>query len=173
MQPHHLDTIERVKAHFESDPHVHAVMVGGSLAHGFGKPESDVDIQIVIGEHDYAARLETGDLTFFSRELATYEGGYVDGKYTTAEFIGEVARRGSEPARFAYADARLIFCRDESISDLIVSAARYPIENKVERIVRFNAQLEAWHWFVSEAVSTTTPTCSTSPSRSSSSSAAG
>ena len=91
--------------------------------------------KIVIGEHAYAARLETGDLTFFSRELATYEGGYVDGKYTTAEFIGEVARRGSEPARFAYADARLIFCRDESISDLIVSAARYPIENKVERIV--------------------------------------
>ena len=70
MQPHHIDTIERVKAHFESDPQVRAVILGGSLAHGFGKPDSDVDIQIIIGEHDYARRLETGDLTFFSRELA-------------------------------------------------------------------------------------------------------
>ena len=152
MLPHHIDTIERVRAHFEPDPEVRAVMVGGSLAHGFGRPGSDVDIQIVIGERDYAGRLETGDLTFFSWDLATYEGGYVDGKYTTAEFIGQVAQRGSEPARFAYADARLIFCRDESISDLIVSAARYPVADKIERIIRFNAQLEAWHWFVSEAV---------------------
>ncbi|HRF48603.1 MAG TPA: nucleotidyltransferase domain-containing protein [Anaerolineales bacterium] len=152
MQPHHLETIARVKRHFESEPEVRAVMLGGSLAHGFGRPDSDVDIQIVIGEPDYARRVETGELTFFSPDLATYTGGYVDGKYTTAEFIGHVARAGSEPARFAYADAQLIFSRDESIGDLIVSAARYPSAEKVERIGRFHAQLEAWRWYVGEAL---------------------
>lgn len=152
MQPHHLETIARIKQHFEAQPEVRAVMLGGSLAHGFGRPDSDVDIQIVIGEHDYAGRVETGALTFFSLDLATYAGGYVDGKYTTPEFIGHVARAGNEPARFAYADAQLIFSRDESIGDLIVSAARYPSAEKVERIGRFHAQLEAWRWFVDEAV---------------------
>ena len=152
MQPHHLETIERVKAHFEPDPEVRAVMLGGSLAHGFARPDSDVDIQIVISESDHAKRLESGALTFFNRELSTYPEGYVDGKYTTAEFIGHVAERGSEAARYAFSGAQIIFTRDESISDLIASAARYPVADKVERIGRYFAQLEAWHWFVGEAV---------------------
>ncbi len=152
MQPHHLETIERVRKHFESEPEVRAVMLGGSLAHGFARADSDVDIQIVISEADHATRLESGALTFFNRELATYPEGYVDGKYTTAEFIGQVARNGSEPARYAFAGAQIIYSRDESIADLIRSAARYPVAEKVERIGRFIAQLEAWHWFVSEAV---------------------
>ena len=152
MRAHHLETIARVKAHFEADPEVRAVMPGGSLAHGFGRDDSDVDIQIVIGEPAYAARLAAGTPTFFSRDLATYDGGYVDGKYTTAEFIGRVSRAGSEPARFAYADAQIIFTRDAGIVDLIVAAAQYPTAEKHDRLVRFRTQLEAWRWFAGEAV---------------------
>lgn len=151
MRPHHLETIARVKTHFEADPDVRAVMLGGSLAHGFGRDDSDVDIQIVIGEAAYSARLAAGTLTFFSRDLATYEGGYVDGKYTTAEFIGQVAQSGSEPARFAYADAQMIFTRDAGIPDLIAAAAHYPTVEKQDRLLRFRTQLEAWRWFAGEA----------------------
>lgn len=148
---HHDETIQRVVAHFQAEPGVRALLLGGSIAHGFGQPSSDVDIMIVIDEDEYQQRLADNRMVFFSTELATYPEGYVDGKYVSMAFLEKVAQQGSEPARFAFADAQILYSSIDGLAAQLERITRYPVEDKLARIQRFAAQLEAWYWYASEA----------------------
>jgi predicted nucleotidyltransferase len=152
MHGHHAETLARVVEHFQQDPEVQGLILGGSLAHGLARAGSDVDVLIVVAPEAYERRRQTGHLQYFTRELVTYDDGYVDGKYVTANFIRQVAERGSEPARFQFKDARVLFSNDEELGPLVQAAARYPTEGLPERMGRFAAQLEAWHWYSHEAL---------------------
>ncbi|HEV2778708.1 MAG TPA: nucleotidyltransferase domain-containing protein [Actinophytocola sp.] len=152
MYPHHAESIRRIVEHFEALPEVDAVLLGGSIAHGFARPSSDVDIMILISDADYERRFRAGRLTFYTRDLATYPDGFVDGKYLRPTFLEQVADRGSEPARFAFADARILFSRIDDLDRAVRAAARYPVDGKTDRMRRFRAQLDAWHWYAHEAL---------------------
>ena len=152
MLPHHLETLNRVRVKLEADPDVLAVLLVGSIAHGFAKPGSDVDIMAVLPDDKHADRAAQGALTFLDFDSCTYENGYVDGKYTSPLLMARVAERGSEPARFAYEGASVVFSRDPGIDALLPRIARYPVENKAENLKRFFAQLKAWRWYCDEAV---------------------
>lgn len=152
MDPHHSQTIQNVTEYFQRDPEVLALLLSGSIAHGFETSTSDVDIMIFISEENYQKRLQTGQLTFFSTDLSTYEGGYVDGKYISLDFVKQVLEKGSDPARFAFEGAQVLFSRIEGFEEEICRSAEYPIAEKAERIKRFHAQLEAWHWYCGEAL---------------------
>jgi hypothetical protein len=152
MHPHHVESIHRVTAHFEALPEVEALILGGSVSHGFAGPESDIDVLILISDEDHDRRRTTGRLTFLNHELCTYSGGYVDGKFLSRSFLRQVAERGSEPARFAFADARILFSRVDGLTELLGRAARYPVEGRTDRMRRFHAQLQAWHWYAHEAL---------------------
>ena len=149
---HHLRTIERTSDYFRNDPAVESLILGGSLAHGFSTASSDVDVIMVVSEEEYQQRLGQGQTCFFSRELCEYQDGYVDGKYISIGLIEEVARRGSEPSRFAFKDAHLLFSRNSRMPELLRAAAEYPREGKSARLLRFQAQFEAWQWYCSEAL---------------------
>lgn len=148
MFKHHQETIDRVVDEFKAADYVLAVVVGGSVAHGFATETSDVDIMLLVDNEEYESRLRTGNLTYFNREICTYEGGYVDGKYITMDFLRQVAEKGSEPARFAFKDAFVAFSRVEGLEDLLATASRYPVEYKSDRIRKLYAQFEAWKWFM-------------------------
>jgi predicted nucleotidyltransferase len=152
MFPHHRESIERVRAHFEAIPTVQALLLGGSLAHGFERSTSDVDIMIIVGEEEYQERLKTEQMAFYNSELCTYPEGYVDGKFLSMSFLRKVAQQGSEPARFAFAGSQVLFARMEGLPDLLQQITRYPQEQKVYRINRFFAQFEAWNWYAHEAI---------------------
>jgi hypothetical protein len=152
MLNHHMASLERVSEHFQQDPEVTALLLGGSLAHGYARPNSDVDIQIIVSDADYERRNAEGRVHYLNRELCTYPEGYVDGKYLGISFLEQVAASGSEPARFAFDGARVLFSRDASVEELVRRIARYPVEGKIERIRRFYAQFEAWYWYVIEAL---------------------
>ena len=113
MYTHHLQSIQNATDYFQGNPEVLALLLGGSIAHGFESSASDVDVLILISDTDYQKRLEEHRVTFFSRDLCTYEGGYVDGKYLGLSFLEKVRRIGSEPARFAFAGSRVLFSRVE------------------------------------------------------------
>ena len=152
MLPHHAETLRRTKEFFSKDPKVVGLLLAGSLAHGFQSAESDVDVMIVVSDEDHRERMRTDGTCFFSRELCTYEAGYVDGKYTSAGFLRDVAARGSEPARFAFQDVQVLFCQDPTLPELLKEVARYPVAEQSERIWRFQAQFEAWNWYTGEAL---------------------
>lgn len=152
MHPHHIQSIQNVKEYFERDPQVLALLLSGSIAHGFESATSDVDILIFLSEEEHQKRLQTGQVTFFNTDLCTYPGGYVDGKYLSLSFVKQVAEKGSEPARFAFEGAQILFSRIDGFEQDIHRVVAYPVAEKAERIKRFHAQLEAWHWYCGEAL---------------------
>lgn len=152
MYPHHSQSIQNVKEYFQCDPEIQALLLSGSIAHGFQSPTSDIDIMIFVSEEDYQKRFQTGGLHFFNTDLCTYEGGYVDGKYLSLNFVKQVLEKGSDPARFAFEGSQVLISRVNSFAEDVCRIAEYPIAEKAERIKRFYAQFEAWHWYCGEAL---------------------
>lgn len=151
MEPHHAQSIANLTAAFEKDPTVLALILGGSIAHGFAKPDSDIDVTIVVAPSEYQRRQREHQLHYNNRTLCTYDG-YIDGKYVDVDFLKLVATRGSDPIRYAYHGNRILFSRIPDLDALLAQIVRYPIEEKQERIERFAAQLLAWRWYYSEAI---------------------
>ncbi|HEY0603085.1 MAG TPA: nucleotidyltransferase domain-containing protein [Herpetosiphonaceae bacterium] len=151
MFPHHEATIQRTIDYFRVQPNIRALLLAGSIAHGFAEESSDVDVLMIVSEEEHRQRTTAGDLAFFNAELSTYPGGYVDGKFLSQSFLDQVEERGSEPARFAFADARILFGDIAGLGEQLQRIAQYPSSEKIARISRFKAQLEAWHWYASEA----------------------
>lgn len=149
MEKHHADTIRNLINALEPDETVRALLLGGSIAHGFARPDSDVDVSIVVGATDYEARRHEHRLHYFNREPCTYDS-YVDGKYVDLDFLRQVAARGSDPARFAYEGAQILFSREPELPEILAAIVRYPVEKKLERVERFAAQLLAWRWYFGE-----------------------
>ncbi|RPI47795.1 MAG: hypothetical protein EHM56_14460 [Chloroflexi bacterium] len=152
MHPHHSQTIRNVKEYFQRDPEVQALLLSGSIAHGFQSPTSDVDIMIFVSDEDYQKHVASGQITFFNRDLCTYEDGYVDGKYLSLSFVKQVLDKGSDPARFAFEGSQVLISRVDGLAEDICRIAEYPVAEKAERIKRFYAQFEAWHWYCGEAL---------------------
>jgi len=151
VHPHHREAIEELTRHFESDPEPTAVYLAGSIAHGFETPESDVDLIIVVSDEVHAERTRENRLQFFDMDVCDWPGGYSEGKYVSEGFLEEVASHGSEPARFALHDAQPLVSRVD-YGECFERIARYPVEGKVDRLRRFFAQVEAWHWYATEGL---------------------
>jgi Nucleotidyltransferase domain len=150
VHDHHRATIDRATARLREREDILAVLVGGSIAHGFASETSDVDLLIVVDDAEWDRRLASGDVTELDLESATYDGGYVDSKYTSMAFIRDVADRGSETARFAFDGVQVAWSRIEGLEEACRAAGRYPIEERAERIRAFHAQLEYWQWMFRE-----------------------
>ena len=56
MYPHHREAIDKPTRHFEADKEPTAVYLGGSIAHGFERPDCDVDLIVVVDDEAYAER---------------------------------------------------------------------------------------------------------------------
>jgi predicted nucleotidyltransferase len=152
LLPHHQKAVDHWLDRLSADPEVEALLLAGSVAHGFARPQSDLDLLIVVPDAVHEVRLREGRLQLASAEGCEWEGGYVDGKYVSPAFLERVARAGSEPARFAFRDARVLFSRIPDLEGTLARIPRYPVEGKAERIRRFLAQFEAWHWYGHEAL---------------------
>ena len=152
MYPHQAATIQRVVDHFRGDVELEALLLGGSVAHGFARTDSDVDVMFVVAEESYTERSRRGKLVYSSSELCAEPTPYVDGKFLTAAMLGAVAEKGSEPARFAFQGSCVLYSRLDGLGKTLELITRYPVEGKAERMRRFAAQLEAWSWYASEAL---------------------
>lgn len=151
MEKHHADTVRNLVNALQKDDSVRALLLGGSIAHGFARSDSDVDVSIVVDAADYQARRREHRLHYFNRELCAYDS-YIDGKYVDLDFLRQVAAHGSEPARFAYEGAQILFSREPELAAVLAAIVRYPVEKKRERVERFTAQLLAWRWYFGEGV---------------------
>ncbi|NBI30549.1 nucleotidyltransferase domain-containing protein [Chengkuizengella marina] len=151
MYEHHKKTIEKLIHHFEKDPNVLALLIGGSVAKGYAKENSDVDFILVVTDETFNDRKQNHDLFYWSGEFCDYEGGYVDGKFTSLQFLKDVAERGSEPARFAFCDAIEGFSKIEELEPLLQKITTYPENEQKQKIESFYTQFEAARWYVNEA----------------------
>lgn len=150
LYPHHESTIENIRKEFISDDNVLAILVGGSIAHGYARKNSDVDIVFILTDKEYDRRKSDDNLLYFNRELCTYPDGYVDGKCVNLDYLRLVNEKGNEPTRYAFKDVFFIFCKDDSIKKLIERIPVFSDSAREDHARRFFAQLTAWKWFLSE-----------------------
>lgn len=148
---HHQATIDRLVAAMQVDPAVLAVIIGGSVTKGLALPSSDIDTLLLVTDAAFERRAATADFQFFSRELAGYPDGYVDGKYINLQFLHDVAARGTETARSAFLGAFVAWSRIPDLAALIAQIPVYPEDQQQERIRSFVTQLQALQWFATEA----------------------
>ena len=151
MATHHAQAVERFVAKYAGDDAFVALLLVGSLAHGFATPASDVDVILVATEAEYRRRQDEGRLAFVERDLCDYEGGYLDGKVTAPSLLQRIADDGSDPARYAFEGATVLSSRDPELGALLARVTRFPIEAKAERERRFLCQVLAWTWYMGQA----------------------
>ena len=151
MAPHHAQAVERFVAKYGADDAFVALLLVGSLAHRFATPASDVDVLLVATEAEFERRQGERRLAFVERDLCGYAGGYVDCKIASLPLLRRVADRGSDPARYAFADATILASRAPELGELIARITRFPVEEKAARERRFLCQVLAWTWYVGQA----------------------
>jgi predicted nucleotidyltransferase len=151
MQAHHLKVVERLKELFQDDPRYLAMLVGGSLAKGWGSVNSDVDILLVVTEEEFARRVASDDLGYINTEICDYPDGYVDGKIINEAFLHEVAQRGSEPARAAFINVQIAFSHLPHLNELLKQIPVYQEHEREQKMRAFYCQIQAHRWFIGEA----------------------
>lgn len=153
MLQHHADCIERLRHHFDDDPEVLAVILGGSVAKGTEKSTSDIDGVVVVSPERRERLRQTHQLAGVITGVCDYEGAMFDLKYVTVDWLRAAAERGSEPTRSSFLHARVIAIYEREHPDArkpeLASAAvlqgvldrigRYPVEEKAERLHSFYA----------------------------------
>ena len=153
MLNHHKESLQIMKEHFQSNSGVIALILGGSVAKGEQRPDSDLDGMVIVTDQAYAERKAGGQLAECITGLCTYPGGYFDVKYFNKAYLEAAAERGSDPTRNSFVKAKVIFSSDPDIEKLIEKIPVYPTEKKHERIKLFHSILRyANGYFYNSAV---------------------
>jgi len=152
MEKHHQEAIDKFVALYKDAPAIQAILLGGSLAHGFAAPDADIDVCLLVDSEEFQKRKAANKLAFSLWDICTYEHGYVDCKVVDLAFLTRIAQRGSDPARYAFKDNRILFSRVDHLETLLSDITRYPTEQQAARRNRFVAQLLAWTWYYSEGL---------------------
>ncbi|MCL2406084.1 MAG: nucleotidyltransferase domain-containing protein [Defluviitaleaceae bacterium] len=140
MQKHHEESLQIMKEYFQGDKDVIALILGGSVAKGEERPDSDLDAMVIITDQAYEKRKSEGTLMECLNKC-TYECGYFDIKYFNKAYLEAAADRGSDPTRNSFVKAKIIFSSDPSIEKIIERIPIYPQDKKLERIKLFNSIL--------------------------------
>lgn len=151
IQPQHQRTIERLVDLFKDDARFLALIVGGSVAKGRARPDSDVDILLVATDEEYARRVAVQDIWYINREVCDYPQGYAEGKIIDWQFLQDVASHGSEPARASFVGAFVGYTRVAGLQELIQSIPVYQEAEWRAKIVSFYSQVLISNWYMHEA----------------------
>lgn len=152
MEKHHQESIYKFLDIYKNDSYVLAILLGGSLAHGFAQIDSDIDVCIIVETEEYLKRKESNKLAFSLRDICTYQNGYIDCKVVDLDFLFKVSKQGSDPSRYAFKDNKILFSRINNLPELLADITAFPKEKMEERRKRFASQVLAWKWFYSEGV---------------------
>ncbi len=152
LSPHHAAALTEAVEFFRDDPTVLAVLFGGSTARGQARPDSDIDLIVIVTAEEFARRSAEQDLEVVRGLDHHYAGGYFDAKILDQAFLRDVDEHGTETARWAFGGVRLVHGGTPEIEALIARIPVYPEAARDENILDFLAQTMLLRWFVGEAV---------------------
>lgn len=148
MRPHHSEACEKAKARLlEQNPDLLAILVAGSIAKGIEREDSDVDLMVVLRDDQWRRRQDSGELAFLWWDVASWKGGYVEGRFLPKSFLAAAADRGSEPTRHSFTGVYPVVCRDDEIPSLLKRIPVYPEHDRARRIGAFMSQMQLNHWY--------------------------
>jgi hypothetical protein len=151
MKPQHERAVEKLVDHFALDETCLGIIVGGSVARGLAKDDSDIDVMLVVADDLYQQKLQENALIYFTTDFCDYPGGYIDGKIIALAYLHAAAERGNEPTRAAFTGAVVVHSKLAGLEDLVRRIPVYKTDEKPEKIQAFYAQFEVAHWYIGEA----------------------
>jgi len=152
MRPHHEKAIRKLADHFSKEEGYLAVIVGGSIAKGLEREDSDVDVILVVTDELYKQKWDRNELFYITPEFCNYPGGYVDGKIVDLKYVEAAAERGNEVTRAAFKGAFVVHSKIDGLEDLVRKIPAYQAHEKREKIQAFYAQFECAYWYFGEAL---------------------
>lgn len=152
MEKHHQESIEKFVEIYREDASILAILLGGSIAHGFAQPDADIDVCLLVDSEEFQKRKAAGKLAFSLWDICTYDHGYIDCKVVDIGLLTKIAQQGSDPARYAFEDNKILFSRVDDLEEMLRQITTYPKDRKAERRKRFAAQLLAWKWYYGEGL---------------------
>ena len=137
MYQHHMESVERMKDYFAGTEGMIALVLGGSVAKGNERPDSDLDALVILTPEAYEKKAEAGKTAECVFGHCTYPGGYFDVKYMTKDYIRAAAERGSEPTRNSFVGARVLWSSDPEIDALIPRIGVFPEWERADKMLSF------------------------------------
>ncbi|MEN0066513.1 MAG: nucleotidyltransferase domain-containing protein [Myxococcota bacterium] len=151
IRDHHQRAIDRLVDAYRDDPAFRAVIIGGSVAKGFAREDSDVDFLIVATDDAFEQRRAQRNFFINRQDLCDYAGGYVDGKVINLAFLHEVALKGNEPSRAAFEGAFAAYSHIPGLDELLARIPVYPESGHEARIRAFYSMAFIQDWLIHEA----------------------
>ena len=151
IRDHHRRAIDRLADAYRDDPRFLGLIIGGSVAKGYARDDSDVDFLIIATDEVFEERLHARDLFINRTDLCDYDGGFVDGKIINLAFLEDVAEKGNEPSRAAFEGAFAAYSHLPGLDDLLQRIPVYPAAGHDERVKAFYCMAFMQHWLLHEA----------------------
>lgn len=147
MYKHHQEAIENLIKYFSDRDEIIAVILGGSVAKGMERIDSDIDAMVIVTPEYYEERRQNNTTVETINGFCNYKGGYFDVKYYTKEFIKACAKGGSEPARNAYIKSKVLFSKDEEIYDIAADIPVFREDEKTDKLLSFYSSLWLHYYY--------------------------
>lgn len=151
IRDHHRRTIDRLTDAYCDDSRFRGLIIGGSVAKGCARDDSDVDFLIIATDEAFEQHRAARDLFINRRDLCDYDGGYVDGKIINLAYLEDLAEKGNEPSRAAFEGAFAVYSNVSNLDVLLQRIPVYPEAGHDERIRTFYSMAFIQHWFIHEA----------------------
>lgn len=144
---HHSESIENMIRHYRENPEITALFLIGSVATGTERPDSDID-GVAIVSREYCARKKTsGGLEEVCFGKCTYEGGYFNIHYMTRENLIKIAESGSEPMRNMFSNARVLYCDEPNLPELVYAIPVFQKTQAEAKKFRFYCTMKMFHTY--------------------------
>ncbi|MFX1489172.1 MAG: nucleotidyltransferase domain-containing protein [Promethearchaeota archaeon] len=151
MRPHHKKAIEKLVESIKTDERYLALIIGGSVAKGMEREDSDIDVILVATDDEFEKRKKRNMFLYYETKFCDYQGGYIDGKVVDLQFLKDVAERGSEPARDAFRDSWIAYSKIPELESILQKIPVFQRSEKLKKIKKFYAQFECANWIIKEA----------------------
>lgn len=154
IREHHQRAIQNLIKEYKNDDRFPALILGGSVAKGLAREDSDIDFMIVATDKEFQRRSSSeiaGDLFINRTDLCDYPGGFVDGKIINMKYLNLVAEKGNEPSRAAFDGAFIGYSRLDHLEKLLTTIHLYPEKDREQRLRSFYSMAFIQNWMMGEA----------------------
>ena len=138
---HHEQTVDAFTLSQAARSEVIGVVVVGSVARGDERPDSDVDVYLVVTDEAYSDAARSGRVAYVSKVGVAYEGGYVDVKLASPSYLRAAVDHGDDPTRASFDGGRVTLDRVGDVEQLVGRMAILPATTWTERVRTYRAQL--------------------------------
>jgi predicted nucleotidyltransferase len=152
LKTHHREAIKKFSNHINQNNNYLALIIGGSIAKGYERDNSDIDVMLIVSEEDFQRYLRRNRLIYYTDQFCNYPGGYIDGKIISEGYLRLVAEKGSEVARSAFIGSWIEFSKIPELESLLKTIPVYPKHEKQDKIEKFYAQFEYNKWAIEDAL---------------------